>query len=202
MISASQTISVKKVKGHWIHFVNQKSCSEHNYMFFMNFVVPISIFWLLLSSTNSLLYKSSFIRCHLVEEVSHHYSLRHFLDYFFDIIKMGTQKEVCYAFSFITLEHRGFNVLLKLYLNLCSHKWRKPMWSLISNFSSIGFLILYVLLVPYLINFTNTLQNTPSELEFWMFWSSLFHSVTMEWKKKIFEVISTAREYIKCMWVS
>ena len=52
-----------------------------------------------------------------------------------------------------------------------------------------------------LMNFSKALRNIPSELESLMLGSSFLHSVTTEGEKEFFEVINSAKEYIKCIWV-
>ena len=78
----------------------------------------------------------------------------------------------------------GFKESWKLCLNLCSRKWLKPSRSLVINLIPLGLWQLKRLLADGLINFRILFLKILKLLEFLTLWSSLFHSIIVDGKKK------------------
>ena len=53
-----------------------------------------------------------------------------------------------------------------------------------------------------LINFSKASENISSGIESLISRSSLLHALRTEWKLLFFEEISSARQSIKCFWIS
>ena len=79
----------------------------------------------------------------------------------------------------------GFKWCLKMRLNLCSHKWLRPMRNLL-----ISLIPKWLSQFEGLINFRILFLKTTKLFEFWMVESKLFHSVIVKGKK----VVSSVRK--------
>ena len=83
----------------------------------------------------------------------------------------------------------GFKESWKLCLNLCLRKWLKRNHSLVINLIPWGFWHLKRLLADGLINFRLFFLKILKLLEFFMLWSSLFHSVIVDGKKEFLKKV-------------
>ena len=114
------------------------------------------------------------------------------------IMKMEVQEIVCCVFN---VDLSKFNVFLKSYRNLWSHRWLKPNLSLVNIFVPNGSLLLKISLSTPLTDFNNALWIFYNYKSLQIFGSSFFHSL-MTWGKRIFEVSSSTSQYIESVRVS
>ena len=114
------------------------------------------------------------------------------------VIYMGQWRRKCAVDSTSKpqLQDR-FKESWKLCLNLCSRKWLKPSRSLVINLIPLGLWQLKRLLADGLINFRILFLKILKLLEILMLWSSLFHSIIVDWKKKFLKKVCLSSNIIR-----
>ena len=97
-------------------------------------------------------------------------------------------------------EQKGFRVSWKLCLNLCSRKWLRPRRSLVMYFVFFQLWQLNTLFRDGLINFNKFFLETlrPAVLRGLGF--KLFHSITVDGKKRIFEKVIFSLKKSNFFW--
>ena len=89
----------------------------------------------------------------------------------------------------------GLRVSWKLCRNLCSRRWLRPNLNLVINLIPLGLWQLKIEFEDGLINFKILFLKAEKVLEFLIFKSKLFHSMTVDWKKRIYrKIIFTTEE--------
>ena len=81
----------------------------------------------------------------------------------------------------------GLRESRKPYLNLCSPRWLRPSLSLVSNLIPLGLWHLKTLFPEERVNFKSFFLKINKFSKLRIFWSSLFHSITTEWKNEFWK---------------